>query len=246
MPLPFARRGIDPDAADFCSRSGASDRAAVSAFVRGVKDLGLYQSMVCWPLRSTQNAGTGTTAYSLGGLGTYNGTLIGGPTWGANGIRSADGSTRSITTASFAQPATCTFVAVFDDQQTSPIAGFLEVAGRVAPSAFGLAFTASNLRIAANEAFAATLSKPAGKHFVTARTTSGAQDIKRNASDTASGTASGTFGASVTFKMAPSNSDPAGTGYLEQAFAAIISGTVDHETLRSLYKNTLGQGLGLP
>jgi hypothetical protein len=247
MPLPFTRRGIDPDAADFCSRSGASDRAAVSAFVRGVKDLGLYQSMVCWPLRSTQNAGTGTTAYSLGGLGTFNGTLIAGPTWGADGIRSADGgSTRYIQTASFAQPATCTFVAVFDDQQSSPIPAFLEVAGRFAESAFGLAFTASSLRIAANDAFAATLSKPAGKHFVTARTTSGAQDIKRNASDTASGTASGTFGASVTFKMASSNYDPAGTGYLEQAFAAIISGTVDHETLRSLYKNTLGQGLGLP
>jgi hypothetical protein len=86
MPLPFTRRGIDPDAADFCSRSGASDRAAVSAFVRGVKDLGLYQSMVCWPLRSTQNAGTGTTAYSLGGLGTFSGTLVNGPTWGADGI----------------------------------------------------------------------------------------------------------------------------------------------------------------
>jgi hypothetical protein len=86
MPLPFTRRGIDPDAADFCSRSGASDRAAVSAFVRGVKDLGLYNSMVCWPLRSTQNAGTGTTAYSLGGLGTFNGTLVDGPTWGADGI----------------------------------------------------------------------------------------------------------------------------------------------------------------
>jgi hypothetical protein len=85
MPLPFTRRGIDPDAADFCSRSGASDRAAVSAFVRGVKDLGLYESMVCWPLRSTQNAGTGTTAYSLGGLGTYNGTLVNGPIWGVDG-----------------------------------------------------------------------------------------------------------------------------------------------------------------
>jgi hypothetical protein len=86
MPLPFTRRGIDPDAADFCSRSGASDRAAVSAFVRGVKDLGLYESMVCWPLRSTQNAGTGTTAYSLGGLGTFDGTLVNGPTWGADGM----------------------------------------------------------------------------------------------------------------------------------------------------------------
>jgi hypothetical protein len=42
--------------------------------------------MVCWPLRSSQNAGTGTTAYSLGGLGTFDGTLVDGPTWGADGI----------------------------------------------------------------------------------------------------------------------------------------------------------------
>ena len=70
MPLPFHRRRLDPDAADFCRRSGATDRAAINAFVRGVKDLGLWDNMVCWPLRSAQNAGTGTTAYSLGGLGT--------------------------------------------------------------------------------------------------------------------------------------------------------------------------------
>jgi hypothetical protein len=87
MPLPFTRRGIDPDAADFCSRSGASDRAALSAFVRGVKDLGLWESMVCWPLRSSQNIGNlSTTAYSLGGLGTFDGELVNGPTWGVDGI----------------------------------------------------------------------------------------------------------------------------------------------------------------
>jgi hypothetical protein len=86
MPLPFTARSIDPDAAAFCARSGASDRAALSAFVRGVKDLGLWESMVCWPLRSEQNAGTGTTAYSLGGLGTYNGTLINGPVWTVDGV----------------------------------------------------------------------------------------------------------------------------------------------------------------
>jgi hypothetical protein len=44
--------------------------------------------MVCWPLRSSQNAGTGTTAYSLGGVGTYNGSLVNGPTWGPNGVQS--------------------------------------------------------------------------------------------------------------------------------------------------------------
>jgi hypothetical protein len=79
-------RGYDADATAFAAASGATDVSNLSAFVKGVKELGLWSNMVCWPLRSSQNAGTGTTAYSLGGLGTYNGTLTNGPTWGADGL----------------------------------------------------------------------------------------------------------------------------------------------------------------
>jgi hypothetical protein len=79
----------DADASAYFTTAGVTNTAGrqqISRFVTGIKDLGLYNNMVCWPLRSTQNAGTGTTAYSLGGLGTYNGTLTGGPTWGTDGI----------------------------------------------------------------------------------------------------------------------------------------------------------------
>jgi hypothetical protein len=78
--------GIDPDAQAFIDASGATDIQGINDFVKGVKALGLWSSMVCWPLRSSQNAGTGSTAYSLGGYGTYNGTLVNGPTWGTDGI----------------------------------------------------------------------------------------------------------------------------------------------------------------
>jgi hypothetical protein len=60
----------------------------IDNFVTGCKDLGLWNNMVCWPLRSSQNTGT-NTAFSLGGLGTFDGTLVNGPTWGSNGITSA-------------------------------------------------------------------------------------------------------------------------------------------------------------
>jgi hypothetical protein len=79
----------DADASAYFTTAGVTNTAGrqqISRFVTGIKDLGLWSSMVCWPLRSSQNAGTGTTAYSLGGLGTYNGTLTNGPTWGADGI----------------------------------------------------------------------------------------------------------------------------------------------------------------
>jgi hypothetical protein len=44
--------------------------------------------MVCWPLRASQNASTTLTARSLGGLGTFDGSLFGLATsaWGANGL----------------------------------------------------------------------------------------------------------------------------------------------------------------
>jgi len=81
--------GFDADAAAYFDRAGVTDataKAQINAFVKGVKDLGLYNNMVCWPLRSAQNKGSGTTAYSLGGLITTNGTLTNGPTWGTDGI----------------------------------------------------------------------------------------------------------------------------------------------------------------
>jgi hypothetical protein len=74
---------------NICNITSTTPRQQLRDFAAGVNDLGLWNSMVCWPLRSTQNAGTGTTAYSLGGLGTFNGTLTNGPTWGVDGIEFA-------------------------------------------------------------------------------------------------------------------------------------------------------------
>jgi len=81
--------GYDADAVAYFQRAGVTDgtgKGQINAFVKGIKNLGLWSSMVSWPLRSTQNAGTGTTAYSLGGLATYDGTLTNGPTWGTSGV----------------------------------------------------------------------------------------------------------------------------------------------------------------
>lgn len=90
----ISKLAVDSDAQSFITTSGATDVEAIDKFVKGVKNLGLWNSMVSWPLRSSQNAGTGTTAYSLGGLGTYNGTLVNGPTWGNSGINFVSNSTK--------------------------------------------------------------------------------------------------------------------------------------------------------
>jgi hypothetical protein len=80
-----------------CNITDPLPRKQIRDFSAGVNDLGLWNSMVCWPLRSSQNYGTGTTAFSLGGLGTYNGLLVGGPTWAVDGSgMSFSGGTMSV------------------------------------------------------------------------------------------------------------------------------------------------------
>jgi len=84
--------GFDADAAAYFDRAGVTDataKAQINAFVKGLKSLGLWSSSVVWPMRSAQNKGSGTTLYTFGGLGTtnqYNGTLVNGPTWNPDGI----------------------------------------------------------------------------------------------------------------------------------------------------------------
>ena len=96
--------GFDADAVAYFERAGVTDATAksqISAFVIGVKDLGLYNNMVCWPLRSPQNAGTGTTVYSLGGYGINNGTMNGTISWGTDGILYPNDSTFKFITTGF-------------------------------------------------------------------------------------------------------------------------------------------------
>lgn len=76
----------DADVLAFALASGATDIEPLDAFVKETKNLGYWDDMVFWPMKSAQNAGTGTTLYSLGGLNTLNGTLVNGPTWDTEGI----------------------------------------------------------------------------------------------------------------------------------------------------------------
>jgi hypothetical protein len=62
-----------------------ADIYSVNDFVVGLKDLNLWGNIICWPSRANQNAGIGTTVYSLGKL-ICNGTMVNSPTWQANGI----------------------------------------------------------------------------------------------------------------------------------------------------------------
>lgn len=91
----------DTDGDSYLARAGVTDligRSEVLWFVRGMKALGLYSNMVAWPMRSYQNAGTGSTVFSLGGLGRFDGTMVNSPTWGNTGISTVSANTSYVST----------------------------------------------------------------------------------------------------------------------------------------------------
>ena len=60
----------------------------VDNFIKGLKQLNLWQNIVCWPMRSIHNIGTGSRVLSMGGLSNVSsyGILMGSVTWGATGL----------------------------------------------------------------------------------------------------------------------------------------------------------------
>lgn len=250
-----SENSLDPDAQAYFTTAGVTDYTAkiqISDFVKGVKNLGLYSSMVCWPLRSSQNAGTGTTAYSLGGLGTFNGTLTNGPTWGANGI-TFDGSDDYLLTGytgglsafsafSIATPNSTSGVQYEfskDDQSINRDWGILAALGD-----FNQAFLW-------NPTLSSLVGNAAGLtiRMLCMRASSSVYKFRRN-------NESDLNGATGTLTQTNANiaiGSRAGGGGLY--FNGIISTSIlfntalsdsDTSSIYSLYKTTLGQGLGLP
>jgi hypothetical protein len=255
---------FDLDAAAFFATAGVTDATAktqINSFVTGVKDLGLWSSMVCWPLRSAQNAGTGTTAYSLGGLGTFNGTLTNGPTWDANGIIFNANNKLISVSSSLGNTIRSGFCC-----KLSPSNSFnqvlIELTSGVASGSYFI------LRFNGQTGFGV-----AGPVLTITRNAINSQNgsDSRSINLTSFECFSGSFGASndrvcVNGATAISGNrtgldtyNPTGTITVNQlygnstnmtgAFNAIFSVEItenQHSSLYTLYKNTLGAGLGLP
>lgn len=86
--------GIDPDVLAYNERIVAGGNQSLSMqsirglnqFVISLKKMNLWANTIFWPLRANQNAGNGNIAYSLGGLGIFNGTISSGVVWNTNGL----------------------------------------------------------------------------------------------------------------------------------------------------------------
>jgi hypothetical protein len=85
---------LDPLTVAYAELSGATDLAGIDAVIRYVRAESLLSNFVMYPMKSAQNAGTGATAYGLGGLTSNEMTLTNGPTWGASGLAFSSGSSQ--------------------------------------------------------------------------------------------------------------------------------------------------------
>jgi hypothetical protein len=77
---------LDPDVAAFRAASGATNVAGLNRLAVYLKGQSLWDYARFYPMKSSQNAGSGSTVYGLGGLNSNNMTLINSPTWGSNGV----------------------------------------------------------------------------------------------------------------------------------------------------------------
>jgi hypothetical protein len=253
LSFPFIAGSFDTDARAFINASGATARAEINHFVKGVKKLNLYSSMVCWPLRSTQNAGTGSTAYSLGGLGTYNGTLVNGPTWGTDGVTGV--SISSAITTSFALTTGNSSRSIFGVWKNLSANQFNPV-GTTGPGLQRFVLRSNSQTTASADLFNGTTydnfgntTVPNGINFSALSYNSATSGIifKVNSNTVSTLTLAKNF-TSSNLILGGYSSTGQGLGIFSMAAAfdvvALSENQIDN--LRTLYKSTLGQGLSLP
>ena len=256
--------GFDADAAAYFDRAGVTDataKAQINAFVKGMKNLSLYNNMVSWPLLSSQNKGSGTTAYSLGGLGIYNGTLVNGPTWGTGGI-TFDGTNDYINSnfnpSSAGVDAGNHFLGIVTTTNPST-SGYAQLIGNEIASNFddasglsrigsnGLTFYFVSNELAMNDSTVQSIVGMSGSQ----RKNSSQVQFIRNGQEIA--TSSATLGrfANNNYFIGAGNSNGTANYFsaVTLAFAFVFSTSLSTGNLSSfysLYKTTLGTSLGLP
>jgi hypothetical protein len=257
-------QGFDPDAAAYIVSAGVTNATAktqINAFVKGTKELGLWPSMVSWLLRSTQNAGTGTTVYSLGGYGTYNGTMNGTLSWGTNGIIYPNDSTYKFITTGFTM--------AFDVVNSNFAVGALTATSssfRRYIGTSGAVASPLDAEVSANTTTLININSFSGSIFsgvvfsgspnistfnwlgASANYTSNIFNAQLNSAfGTASRTSSATGKTAMHIGGGETVSDTfTGTMSFASYFPTTDVSEANKLLLYNLYKNTLGTGLGLP
>ncbi len=77
---------LDPAIIALRNASGAPDLAGLNTLASYIRGQGLISQARGFPMKTAQNAGSGSTVYGYGDLTANNMTLVNSPTWSASGI----------------------------------------------------------------------------------------------------------------------------------------------------------------
>jgi hypothetical protein len=235
-----------------------NSRQLINNFVKGIKSLGLWNQMVCWPLRASQNASTTLTAQSLGGLGNFPATLANfgsaSSAWASTGLSGA--STNSVATTTLSLPTGNSSRAVLAAWQNFSNSQFIPI-GSTTPDLNRLILRSDTPTNACADlfngdlpnAFFGSVTVPSGVNFsaVSYNASNSGVLFKANSNTATSGTIAKSFASSnVIFGSYGSG---ATQGYGLYAFNMALNVPLDEVqiiNINSLYKQSLGLGLALP
>jgi hypothetical protein len=248
----------DSDVTAYVALTNATDVSNLTTFVTGLKSNNLWSAAILYPLRSSQNA-TSTTVYGLGGGGSYNGTLTSSTLWGASGI--ALSGTAGLTISSFLdlrRKSIMSFVngvasgGAFNSYFGFGGAGSGNVLVHVSSSGGrGLGVTQPNLNIANNAtsngtgAYCVCYTGNASTSAFEARTIGGNNTVLTGSLSSLANTCNAL---SVGHSYNQSNQP---VDYLAHTCSLVLVydgqlTSTQQDTIYTLYRNSLGAGLGLP
>jgi len=258
--------GMDADVISYNARIIAGGNQSLSMqslrqlnqFVISIKKIGLWYNMICWPLRATQNADAGTVAYSLGGLGVYNGTIYNNPTRQPNGLYFENAKSQTITTAFGSNIGINNFglfcCADFSETILAPngygvVVANRDVFGGVTTKGMAIGTTSTtNVRLRLGDGAIAYGTLPTRKSSFTcySQLSNGSNSIHNENNiilDSTFPVISGPFTNNLQIGAQLTNQN-----YFQGriSFVMGIFGVANNSSIYSLYKTTLGQDLGLP
>jgi hypothetical protein len=261
---------VDSDVSSYITTTGATDTTGLNEFVLGLKSMGLWTTSKFWPLRSTQNYGSGTAVKSLGGLGTFDGTISGSAAWGTDGI-TFDGVDDRISISNPAQStslAALTLFSVHDSDGTTSrhvfgsfgssstgvgptmwVGGSVLGGSAAANSFYNVSLDGTNTNATSSQLSSGNTGNAQTQAMIY---TPSANTVYANtASVSATPTRASIWNNAATWEMGARNNGGAyGYYYVGVQSFHFVSTTAlsdaQHTALRDLYKATLGAGLGLP
>lgn len=242
------RGGMDPALAAYLAASGATDIANLEAWVAGLKSAGLWASIITWPMRAGQNS-AGATIYSLGGLATANATQTGSPSVTSAGRVITVATQCAVTAWTPTDVASAIGVAHTAPSTASDTNRIISCDVAVTTRGIGIDGFGSAIYRRLGASFSAGFApKSADPSWVAVGYSAAENFSAKNAEFSAAG-ATAISGPQSPLGIIGGGGTPTAAHLGSYALSWYYSGRMtaaQYAALRTLYKDTIGAGLGLP